>query len=235
MIFYTPEMFDVTKMKEAFRPLYAKRETFEFQLNILEEKFDGFKRVNFPEMLVYEKKKVHEPALIPDRVVLDQYKKVEDEPAVAEFRQKITKLKREIKNIDVEILRAEANIKSMFSFTDTHYELYVNNLNKYYKGGMLFTDMMEAIFEFEFNSKSIYYEVAGLRNYPIIHLLFEKAPVKCKDIMINIYEESKIVYMLEDYIIIDQYKLEEDGKVNKVKVSAMAEAKYERYLRDRVN
>ena len=231
MIFYTPGMFDVTNLKEVFKPLYAKKETFEFQLNILEEKFDGFKRVNFPEMLIYEKKKVHEPKLIPDRIVLDQYKKIEDEPAVDEFRQRISKLKRQIKNTEVEITNAEATVKSMFSFTDKNYELYVNNLNKYYKGGMQFTEMMEIIFEKEFNKKSIYYEVAGLRNYPIIHLLYEKAPVKCKDTMLHIYEESKVVYMLEDYMIVDQYDVMENGEVDKVKVAAMAQTKYERYLR----
>ncbi len=190
MIFYTPAMFDPTNLEELFKPLYAKKETFEFQLNILEEKFDGFKRINFPEMLIFEKKKTHEPALIPDKVVLDQYKKIEDEPAVAEFRQRITKLKKDIKNINIQIANETAKIKSMFSFTDRHYELYVNNLNKYYKGGMQFTAMMEIIFENEFNNKEIYYEVAGLRNYRILQMLYEKAPVKCKATMQNIYQES---------------------------------------------
>lgn len=224
-------MFDVTNLEELFKHLYAKKETLEFQLNILEEKFDGFKRVNFPEMLVYEKKKIHEPSLKPDRIVLDQYKQIEDEPAVAEFRQRITKLKRDIKNVEIEIANEAASIKSMFSFTDKNYEIYVDNLNKYYTGAMQFTTMMEIIFEKEFNKRSIYYEVAGLRNYPIIKLLYEKAPVKCKNTMLNIYEESKVVYMLEDYSLADQYDLVENGEVNKLKVSAMVEAKYERYLR----
>ena len=61
MKYYTPEMFEPANLETLLKPLFMQKETWEFQLNIYQSKFDEFKKLNFPEMLIFERKKEQDP------------------------------------------------------------------------------------------------------------------------------------------------------------------------------
>ena len=230
MKYYTPGMFEPDNIETLLKPLFMQKETWEFQLGIYQEKFDTYKKVNFPEMLIFERKKEQDPSLIPDKHILQQFKEIEKEPAVVSFRKTITKLKRDIRNIEQEIANETKRLNSMFSFKDKNYEIYVEYLNRYYLGKCTFTDLMEIVFTNEFNDKRIYYEVAGLRNMPILNLLVQKSPLKFRDIMRNMYEEAQSFYKIEEVKLIVEFDLMEDQKIDVFKLSSLVRVKYAKLL-----
>ena len=230
MKYYTPEMFEPANLETLLKPLFMQKETWEFQLNIYQSKFDEFKKLNFPEMLVFERKKEQDPTLIPDKQILQQFKEIEKEPAVVSFKKSITKLKRDIRNIDQEIANETKRLNDMFSFRDKNYEIYVEYLNRYYMGKSTFTDLMELVFTNEFNDKKIYYEVAGLRNLPILNLLVQKSPLKFRDIMRNMYEEAQSYYKMEEVKFIVDFDLMEDQKIDVFRLSSLVRVKYAKLL-----
>jgi hypothetical protein len=230
MKYYTPDMFDYNKIGEIFKPLYMKKETLEFQMGIYQDKLDTYKKLNFPEMLVYERKKEQNPTLIPDKVVLQQFKELEKEPAISKFNKTITQLKRDIKNIDQEIDNQAKKISNMFSFKEKNYEIYLEYLNRYYLGVSSFTELMELIFTNEFNDKKIYYEVAALRNMPVLNLLYQRSPVQYREFMRNICDEAAAYYKLEEIKLIYELDLMVDKKIDIFKLSCLVRAKYAELL-----
>ena len=100
MIYYTPEMFDINSIKKLNPELVMQRETLEFKLQQYQNNFDSFKKMYYMDLFVYERKKEHQPNIIPDKKVLQQIKTLENDDAVKEFRQNIEQLKREISNIE---------------------------------------------------------------------------------------------------------------------------------------
>ncbi len=220
-------MFDKHNIKELLKPVSIKKETLEFQLGVYRDKFDIYKKFNFPELHLYEKKKETNQNIIPDKIVLQQFKEIEKEKDVTEFRKVITSLKRDINEIDVKIQNETKKLNSLFTFSDFNYSIYVDQLNRYYATKLSFNALMELIFANEFGDKKIYYEVAGLRNLKVLYLLYKNCPLKCRDIMMIVYEEALAYYKLEEIQLIEQYGLIDGGMLDLVALSEAVRKKYE--------
>lgn len=231
---YTVDMFNENNIEILFKPILTEKETLEFQLKIYGDKFDSYKKANFPELVLYENKKKHNPNIIPDKLVLAQLKDIEKEPDVQVFRQKISQLTREIKTIENKITSERTKINSMFTFSDYNCEKYINELNKYYHGNCSFNSLMELIFGLEFLDKIIYYELAYMRNLDVIYLLVEKSPLNMKKTMRNIYDELVSVFKLEEFDLIEEYDLMVDGRVDIYSLSALIQKKYSPFIRSTV-
>ena len=50
-------MFDLNKIETLFKSLYLQKETLQFKINVYQEKFNMYKKLNFPDILIYEQKK----------------------------------------------------------------------------------------------------------------------------------------------------------------------------------
>ena len=227
MIYYTPEMFEKESLEERLEGLFTQKETLEFQLGQYNEKFDTFKKINYEAMFIYERKKVHDKGLIPNKKVLQQVKAIETDEAVKEFRQTITTLSRDLKNVQNTIDNEAKKIENMFSFKEFNLKRYYNDFKLYMDGGLPFEHLMEDIFNTEFNNKKMYYDIAALRNYAILYMLIEKAPTEAQRLMRLIYDEAKYVYIKEEVNIIDVFGLEDDGNQADVyTVAVLTRAKY---------
>jgi len=198
MIYYTPEMFTLESLRDILEPLFMEKETLEFQIDIYQKKFDLFRKVNYKELLIYERKRALDSSLLPSLHVLSQIKVIEKDEAVKEFRQILSNLKRELSNIENEISNEENKIKKMFTFKDVNLRKYLNEMSLYYKGILSFENIMRNIFNNEFLNAEIYTDVHGLRNYKIIEMLIKNCPLDWKLFFRIIYVEAVYVYTIED-------------------------------------
>lgn len=223
---YIPEMFDVEKIEVFAADLLLKRETCEFQLNVFQTNLDKFKKENFKDILIFERMRDKNPKLIPDKSILKQMKIVESDPSVKNFKQTISKLKREIKNINTMIENVRIKIGKMFKFDDIDVMKYLNGLLAYQEGVSTFDELMEMIFKNEFNNKKMYYEVAGLRNYKVLSLLHDKAPQKWKKIMALILDETRYTFIKEEFKLIEEFDIIQNNEFDVPKLAILVQAKY---------
>lgn len=182
MIYYTPEMFDINSIKKLNPELVMQRETLEFKLQQYQNNFDSFKKMYYMDLFVYERKKEHQPNIIPDKKVLQQIKTLENDDAVKEFRQNIEQLKREISNIENTLKNQATKIKFMFSYKKINLINYMNDLKLYFDGKMSFEIIMNDVFKNEFNGMVTYKEIHLQRNNEIMKLLVAKAPDEWKEL-----------------------------------------------------
>ena len=182
MIYYTPEMFDINSIKKLNPELVMQRETLEFKLQQYQNNFDSFKKMYYMDLFVYERKKEHQPNIIPDKKVLQQIKTLETDDAVKEFRQNIEQLKREISNIENTLKNQATKIKFMFSYKKINLINYMNDLKLYFDGKMSFEIIMNDVFKNEFNGMVTYKEIHLQRNNEIMKLLVVKAPDEWKEL-----------------------------------------------------
>ena len=190
MIYYTPEMFDINSIKKLNPELVMQRETLEFKLQQYQNNFDSFKKMYYMDLFVYERKKEHQPNIIPDKKVLQQIKTLENDDAVKEFRQNIEQLKREITNIENTLKNQATKIKFMFSYKKINLINYMNDLKLYFDGKMSFEIIMNDVFKNEFNSMVTYKEIHLQRNNEIMKLLVIKAPDEWKELFEIMYLEE---------------------------------------------
>lgn len=174
MIYYTPEMFDIRMLEETLKPSYMQKETIEFKLKQFQTNFDTFKKINYEELLIYERKKELDSNTIPSKVVLQQIKLLETDDAAKEFKQIISSFKRDLKNLTISIDNEYRKINDKFSFTEKNLKRYLTELNKFYNGEIQFNELMEDIFNNEFNEKQLYYILASQRIYDVLFLIVEK-------------------------------------------------------------
>ncbi len=187
---YTPDIFDVSQLHITFSELFTKKETLEYKLQQYQKAFDAFKSMNFPELLIYERKKEYNKNIIPDKSVLMQIKANESDLAVKEFRQTINVLNKELKEINTLIKKEEFKLQNMFQFKEINLNRYLKTLDMYYNDSFLFTDLFEDIFNNEFNDKQLYTEINLQRNYSIFNLLILRAPNEWKWLFRNIIDEQ---------------------------------------------
>lgn len=190
MIYYTPEMFDINSIKKLNPELVMQRETLEFKLQQYQNNFDSFKKMYYMDLFVYERKKEHQPNIIPDKKVLQQIKTLENDDAVKEFRQNIEQLKREISNIENTLKNQATKIKFMFSYKKINLINYMNDLKLYFDGKMSFEIIMNDVFKNEFNGMVTYKEIHLQRNNEIMKLLVVKAPDEWKELFEIMYLEE---------------------------------------------
>ena len=190
MIYYTPEMFDINSIKKLNPELVMQRETLEFKLQQYQNNFDSFKKMYYMDLFVYERKKEHQPNIIPDKKVFQQIKTLENDDAVKEFRQNIEQLKREISNIENTLKNQATKIKFMFSYKKINLINYMNDLKLYFDGKMSFEIIMNDVFKNEFNGMVTYKEIHLQRNNEIMKLLVIKAPDEWKELFEIMYLEE---------------------------------------------
>lgn len=205
MIYYTPEMFDINSIKKLNPELVMQRETLEFKLQQYQNNFDSFKKMYYMDLFVYERKKEHQPNIIPDKKVLQQIKTLETDDAVKEFRQNIEQLKREISNIENTLKNQATKIKFMFSYKKINLINYMNDLKLYFDGKMSFEIIMNDVFKNEFNGMVTYKEIHLQRNNEIMKLLVVKAPDEWKELFeimhleeLRIQQEYDVQYIKEN-------------------------------------
>lgn len=205
MIYYTPEMFDINSIKKLNPELVMQRETLEFKLQQYQNNFDSFKKMYYMDLFVYERKKEHQPNIIPDKKVLQQIKTLENDDAVKEFRQNIEQLKREISNIENTLKNQATKIKFMFSYKKINLINYMNDLKLYFDGKMSFEIIMNDVFKNEFNGMVTYKEIHLQRNNEIMKLLVVKAPDEWKELFeimhleeLRIQQEYDVRYIKEN-------------------------------------
>ncbi len=190
MIYYTPEMFDINSIKKLNPELVMQCETLEFKLQQYQNNFDSFKKMYYMDLFVYERKKEHQPNIIPDKKVLQQIKTLENDDAVKEFRQNIEQLKREISNIENTLKNQATKIKFMFLYKKINLINYMNDLKLYFDGKMSFEIIMNDVFKNEFNGMVAYKEIHLQRNNEIMKLLVVKAPDEWKELFEIMYLEE---------------------------------------------
>ena len=190
MIYYTPEMFDINSIKKLNPELVMQCETLEFKLQQYQNNFDSFKKMYYMDLFVYERKKEHQPNIIPDKKVLQQIKTLENDDAVKEFRQNIEQLKREISNIENTLKNQATKIKFMFLYKKINLINYMNDLKLYFDGKMSFEIIMNDVFKNEFNGMVTYKEIHLQRNNEIMKLLVVKAPDEWKELFEIMYLEE---------------------------------------------
>lgn len=190
MIYYTPEMFDINSIKKLNPELVMQRETLEFKLQQYQNNFDSFKKMYYMDLFVYERKKEHQPNIIPDKKVLQQIKTLENDDAVKEFRQNIEQLKREISNIENTLKNQATKIKFMFSYKKINLINYMNDLKLYFDGKISFEIIMNDVFKNEFNGMVTYKEIHLQRNNEIMKLLVVQAPDEWKELFEIMYLEE---------------------------------------------
>lgn len=225
MIYYTPEMFTVDSIKDILEPLFLEKETLEFQIGIYQQKFDLLRKLNYKELMIYERQKVSNSSLLPSLKVLSQIKSIEKDEAAKEFIQILCGLKRELSNIETLISNEEKKINNMFSFKESNLIKYLNRSSLYFENLISFEMVMRDIFNNEFLNADIYTDVSALRNYEILSMIIKKIPVVWRDFARILYDEAKYVYTLEDLKESSQQeyesfilseKLKRDARYNKV-------------------
>ncbi len=205
MIYYSPDMFEITHLDEKLKPLYMQKETLEFKLQQFTTNFDMFKKINYSELLIYERKKSQNSNIVPDKIVLQQIKALEDDKSVIEFKQIIDELTRDLKNINTTINNEYKKINDLFEFKEKNLQRYLIELNQFYTGGLTFNELMEDIFNNEFNNVKLYYELAAQRIYDVLFLIVSKAPKEWQHIMKNIFDQMHGEFTKEEIAIIEEY------------------------------
>lgn len=207
MTHYSIDDFNVDKIEEKYPELFMQKETLEFQLDQYQKNFDSFKKMFYEAMLVYERKKVQNPNLIPDKVVLQQIKALENDPAVKEFRQSIDKLKRELKNVTTQIDNLVGKITKMFEFKEQNCMKYFTAFNEVLNKKLDIDLLMEDIFNNEFNDRSLYYELKYARNYEVIGLMVLNAPASWNTLMNDIMKQLMIMDTIKQIEIMNIYMM----------------------------
>lgn len=197
MIYYTPEMFTIDSLSSVLEPLFYERETLEFKIGIFQDKLDSFIKLNYSDLMLYERKKKLNSALLPDLRVLSQLRVITQDDAVHEFKKILISLNTELSNVKNTITTEENRINNMFSFKDINLRKYLNKLNLYFQGLTTFENLMLDIFNNEFLNADIYKDVYGLRNYKLLTILIKKVPSEWRDIARIIYAEAKYLYTIE--------------------------------------
>lgn len=200
MEYLKPEMFTETGVELYLQADIKQQETLQFQLDNLNSQVDSIKSEYFKELLVYERKKIYNNNLVPDKVVLDQLKKLEKDPTFKNIKAQQDSLKIQIKAIDEKIKKAKNKLVGLFQFHKMDVFNYVSKLNDYFDGKIDFIEVMEYIFDKEFKNKSLYMIIKLQRNYGMLEFLYKKAP---KDV------QPIISIMIEEHLRIDA---EEDKK-----------------------
>ncbi len=195
---YTPEMFDITKVEELNKELIMQKETIEFQLRVYEGEFDKFKQTNYPELLIYERKKKIESTLPPDAIILNQLKVLSNDESSVEFNKVITSLNNELQDIDFKIKRLYMRFDCLFSFTSINLSSYLRWLDLYFSDSYSFDTMMVSIFNNEFLDSNIYNYIKDTNNVDTLELIFKKIPVDWKDIGRVLVDEVK--YLLDSNV-----------------------------------
>jgi len=234
MKYYIPEMFDINNVEGFAADLLLQRETFAFQLNVFETNLNKFKKLHFKEILIYEKQKINNPELRPTKDVLKIIKALETDPSVKIFKQNIARLSREIKNIDTKINNEKIRISNMFKFDEYDVRRFLYTYLDYKAGTGTFDNLMELVFNTQFNSKRMYYEVAGLRNFDILKLLHSKAPQQWKKVIIFIINEANYVFLQEEIALIETagFELIKDGGLDVLKLAILIKEMYQKKLDD---
>lgn len=206
MIYYSPDMFELTFLDETLKPIYMQKETIEFKLKQFQTNFDSFKRINYESLLIYERKKNQNPNIIPDKIVLQQLKALEDDVSVIEFKQTIDKLTRDLKNINTTINNEYKKINNLFEFKEKNLQRYLVELNQFFNGSLTFNELMEDIFNNEFNNKKLYYELAAQRIYDVLFLIVSKAPQEWQHTLKIIFDQMHSEFVKEEIKIIEEFK-----------------------------
>lgn len=206
MEYLTPEMFTEEGIELSLESEIKQKETFEYQLNGYQTQIDDIKYTYYKELLVYERKKIQNPNTIPNRVVLEQLKQLENNEIYKDIMSKVNSLKKQIKQIDEKVLKMKSKLVGLFQFKQTDCDNYIIKLDEYFKGTLEFRELMEFIFEKEFKNKRLYKIVSAQRNYPILEMLLLRAPEYINETFNIILQEQTKLFIYEEDEIISKYR-----------------------------
>ena len=178
MEFHTREMFLSESIKDLFVDDLNRKETLEYKLKFLNDQIINVKKEHFNELFVYETMKKTNSNLIPNKEILIQIKSLERNPTYLGYKRETEEMALEIKKIDNMIEKKVNEASKNFSFISHNLLKYGDLMEDYLnnKSEVLFNQMMEFIFNIEFNDKILYRKLRIEKNYDIFNLLLEKAP-----------------------------------------------------------
>jgi len=180
MEFHTREMFLSESVKNLFVDELKRKETLEYKLNFLNKQIVSVKKEHFHELFVYETMKKTNPDLIPNKDILIQIKSLERNPTFLEYKKESEEMASEIKKINNIIDKKIIETNKNFSFKPYNLQKYGSLMEGFLeeKSEILFNQMMEFIFNIEFNDKILYKKLRIEKNYDVLNLLLEKAPLE---------------------------------------------------------
>ncbi len=176
MEIYTRDMFTDSGVKVILEPLYTQLEIVEFNHNYILNQIDSVKKEHFKELYVYETMKKTDKSLIPNITVLTQFKTLERDPTFLDFKKQLEITKKEITDLNNQINKALEAVSRNFSFTVYNLKRYLDLQAPAIYDEAAMTTLMEEIFNYEFNDKSLYLKLRWTRAYHIFGLLVEKSP-----------------------------------------------------------
>jgi ribosomal protein S20 len=199
--YLTPEMFTEDGINEQLKDIIMQKETLEFQLENLRKQVDDIKSVLYKELLVYERKKIQNPNLVPDVTVLTQLKELERSPEYKDIKARMDSLKIQIKQINEVVESKKIKLNNLFRFHTTDLKNYVKKFELYIDTQDVdkFEELMKFIFEKEFQDRRLYTIINLQRNYPVFNLLMEKVPEMYKTIFGYILREQMKINDEYDY------------------------------------
>ena len=185
MKIYKKEDFLLDNINDIMMLYITELETLEFKYNMLNDRVVTIKKQIFHELFLYEQMKINDKNVIPNKIVLSQYKLLEKDENYLRIKSEIEQYKLKIKNINKLIDDKSKYLNALFKFDRLNYLKYIDmfdmvlNDNNTIKLDLLF----EEIFNNEFLDKTLYYNIKWTRNYDVFNLLVEQAPEEMRSIM----------------------------------------------------
>ena len=178
MTIYYEHDFTLEGIPTKFSPLLSTIETDEYEYNFILTQIDDIKKQSFKELYIYEQMKKTDKTVKPNIMVLSQVKSLERDVTYIEFTKKLYSLKNKIKIQKQEIEKHKIKLSTLFTFTDYNLKKYLDLATIYYDDSSEYNldILMEEIFNNEFGSKTIYYDVRWSMQLDIFLLLLKKSP-----------------------------------------------------------
>jgi len=182
---------------DGLEALFLEKETLEFKINIFKTQFEFLKKTTYNDMMIYERKKVFHPELLPNTTVLAQLKIFEADVSVKEFKQILVSLNRELSDITTIIDTAKSNRNKMFSFKEINVKNYILSFVNYFDEKVSFDYIIKSIHNNEFLNNDTILSCPSLKNYDMLNKMYLEIPTIYKSFAKILLEEAKYLYFIE--------------------------------------
>jgi len=198
---YNKEDFLLDNIYDALSPYITELETLEFKYNTLNDQVLTIKKDFFHDLFLYEQMKINDKTIIPDKIVLSQYKLLEKDENYLRIKKEIDDYKRKINNINKIITDKRKYLGGLFKFDQLNYIKYIEIFTIFLENedDIVLDSLFEEIFNNEFLDKELYYNIKWTRNYEIFNLIVEQAPEEMRAIMQYIIDYRYINDVQFDY------------------------------------
>jgi len=182
---YNKEDFLLDNIDNTLSIYITELETLEFKYNTLNDQVLSIKKDLFHNLFLYEQMKINNKTIIPDKIVLSQYKLLEKDENYLRIKREINNYKIKINNINKIINDKRKYLNSLFKFDQLNYLKYIDIFTIFLENedDVVLDSLFEEIFNNEFLDKDLYYDIKWTRNYDVFNLIVEQAPEEMRTIM----------------------------------------------------